>query len=183
MAAAAELFTERGFDNTTADEIAEAAKCSRSTLFRYFRTKEDILFGDDYSEIAAVRAALAALPPCDDPWQAAKDIALTRFLAFLSGETGPPRECIELWFSHPTLLSRYQDNNHRWEELLEEFFAAQRGVRPETDLLSQLQACAVVSAIRAAMRAYSVPGTDLRAATQEAFELLENGFARGRASR
>jgi AcrR family transcriptional regulator len=176
--AAVALFTERGFDATTADDIAEAAECSRSTLFRYFGTKEDILFGDVYAELAEVRAALAALPRCDDTWQAAKDVALTRFLAFLSGETGPPRECIELWFSHPALLGRYLHINHLWEELLAEFFAAQRGVSPDTDLQSQLRACASVSAVRSAMRAYSVPGTDLRAATQEAFEQLERGFAR-----
>ncbi len=34
----------------------------------------------------------------------------------------------------------------------------------------------MVSAVRAAMRAYSVPGTDLRTATHQAFALMESGF-------
>ncbi len=87
---------------------------------------------------AEVRAALASLPRCDDPWQAAKDVGLGRFVEFLSGEAGLPRECIDLWFSHPALLNRYLDINHRWERMLAEFFAAQRGVWPDTDLDSQV---------------------------------------------
>ncbi len=175
MAAAVELFTARGFEATTADDIAEAAECSRSTLFRYFGTKEDILFGDVHVLLAEVRAALASLPRCDDPWQAAKDVGLGRFVELLSGEAGLPRECIDLWFSHPALLNRYLDINHRWERMLAEFFAAQRA-RSRTPTWTARCARAMVSAVRSAMRAYLVPGTDLRAATQKAFALMERGF-------
>lgn len=178
VAAAVELFTARGFDATTADDIAAAADCSRSTLFRYFGTKEDILFGDVYVMLAQVREELAAAHPCADPWQTAKDVGVARFVEYFSGEAALPRACVRLWFTHPAPLSRYLDINHRWERVLAEFFAIERGVDPGTDLESQLRACAAVGAVRSVIMAYSVPGTDVRDAIAEAFALLESGFRR-----
>src|SRR4051812_10158633 len=39
--AALELFTRRGFENVTTDEVADAAGISRRTFFRYYGTKAD----------------------------------------------------------------------------------------------------------------------------------------------
>ena len=40
-----ELFLQRGFDDVTTTEVAEAAGVSPATLFNYFDTKEDLFFG------------------------------------------------------------------------------------------------------------------------------------------
>jgi AcrR family transcriptional regulator len=42
---ASHLFVERGFDGVTVTEIARAAELSEMTVFNYFPTKEDLVFG------------------------------------------------------------------------------------------------------------------------------------------
>ncbi|MEU0504469.1 helix-turn-helix domain-containing protein [Nocardia sp. NPDC005998] len=45
VGAALELFEERGYDNTTVIEIAERAGLTKSTFFRHFPDKREVLFG------------------------------------------------------------------------------------------------------------------------------------------
>ena len=45
VAAALDLFEERGYENTTVIEIAERAGLTKSTFFRHFPDKREVLFG------------------------------------------------------------------------------------------------------------------------------------------
>lgn len=57
---AALLFREQGYEETTVEQIAEAAEVSPSTYFRYFPTKESVVFDDDYD--AQIVAEFAEQP-------------------------------------------------------------------------------------------------------------------------
>ncbi|MDZ5079201.1 MULTISPECIES: TetR/AcrR family transcriptional regulator [Actinomycetes] len=65
--AAVELFEERGYDQTTVDDIARRAEVAPRTFFRYFPSKELTLFSDDVSERLAtlIARAPAHLSPLD----------------------------------------------------------------------------------------------------------------------
>src|SRR5918998_1535252 len=56
------LFAEHGFAGTTIDQIADAADVSRATVFGYFPTKEEIVFGEAAAAIDALAARLRERP-------------------------------------------------------------------------------------------------------------------------
>lgn len=53
-AAALELFESQGFDNTTIDEIVARAGVSKTTFFRHFRAKEEVIFPDHEGTLADI---------------------------------------------------------------------------------------------------------------------------------
>lgn len=56
--AAFALFDERGYEQTTIDDIAERAGLGRSTFFRHYRSKEDVIFPDHDRLLKLVRDRL-----------------------------------------------------------------------------------------------------------------------------
>ncbi len=61
--AAVELFSRQGFEQTTVEQIADAAQVSRATFFRRFRSKEDVIFADHELLLEEVVVMLAATRP------------------------------------------------------------------------------------------------------------------------
>lgn len=54
---------ERGFDAVSIDDIAAAADVSKTTFYRYFETKEDVVLGRSSDNLEILRASLAECPP------------------------------------------------------------------------------------------------------------------------
>ncbi|MFI9003097.1 TetR family transcriptional regulator [Streptomyces sp. NPDC053541] len=67
VAAAFELFLERGYEQTTIDDIVRTAGVGRRSFFRYFPSKEDVVFPDHEQSLADMTAFLAASADSDDP--------------------------------------------------------------------------------------------------------------------
>ena len=65
--AALELYTERGFDQTTVAEIAERAGLTERTFFRYFADKREVLFAGSNVLQETLVAALAETPESTPP--------------------------------------------------------------------------------------------------------------------
>lgn len=73
--AATQLFAAHGYPATTIDQIAAEADIAPRTFFRYFPTKEDVLFHDVDERIAQFQEMVAERPP-DEP----SAVALVRVL-------------------------------------------------------------------------------------------------------
>ncbi len=68
--AALDLFRERGYDQTTAAEIAAQAGVTERTFFRHFADKRDILFDGEERILNTLTAAIADAPAGCEPMQA-----------------------------------------------------------------------------------------------------------------
>jgi AcrR family transcriptional regulator len=62
VAAAFRLFLERGYEQTTVDDIVALAGVGRRSFFRYFPSKEDVVFPDHERCLTDMTAFLAAAP-------------------------------------------------------------------------------------------------------------------------
>ncbi len=65
--AALDLFTEQGYDATTAAQIAQRAGLTKTTLFRQFADKREILFQGQAASVATADAAVRGAPPQSHP--------------------------------------------------------------------------------------------------------------------
>ena len=59
---AIDMFTEAGFENTSVDDIADAAGIARRTLFRYYPSKNAICWGDFDAHLDEMRTLLSEIP-------------------------------------------------------------------------------------------------------------------------
>ena len=75
--AALELYRERGYEETTAAEIAAKAGVTERTFFRHFPDKREVLFNGDAAFIEVLTTAVRNAPEALGPWD-------TLFLAFNS---------------------------------------------------------------------------------------------------
>ena len=129
---AMDLFLRQGFDATTVDEIAATAGISRRSLFRYFASKEAIIF-DNLQDIGEQLAeALAKRPPEEDPWVA---LRRTYELVIAFNEDAPERTLGFYTMLEETaaLKARYYEQLMRWQELLVPEIATRLGRPPEND--------------------------------------------------
>lgn len=115
--AAMRLFLERGFDDTTMEQIAREVGISRRSLFRYFGTKEDIVLGNLVEAGMVVRDALEARPAGEPPWEALR--AALESLA-LDPEYSPERnlKMSKMLYGTPSLRAAHLEKQLRWRELL-----------------------------------------------------------------
>ncbi|MFF1925036.1 TetR/AcrR family transcriptional regulator [Streptomyces sp. NPDC058221] len=70
VVAALDLFAERGYENTTVIDIAERAGLTKSTFFRHFPDKREVLFGGGGAMSGLLDEGIAAAPGTATPLEA-----------------------------------------------------------------------------------------------------------------
>jgi AcrR family transcriptional regulator len=171
------LFVERGYDSVGMEEIAYASMCSRSTLNRYFGTKEDVLFPAVPEVVDGLRRALGGVASSGDRWALAREAVTAQLRQFFENFEPDLRVAImRLWFTESAPRRRYLEIAHEWEEILKAYFATGLPDNPSTHLRTQVLASAMVSALRAVLHAAIETGDDISKLADAAFGMLEAGL-------
>jgi AcrR family transcriptional regulator len=116
--AALDLFNERGFDAVSVTDIAERAEVGRTTFFRYFGDKQEVLFSDP-AEVTDVASAPAER--IGSSMAAALAAARRLVVSYIEGITADPeafRRHEELVGSHPELYARSLVKHRSYAEAL-----------------------------------------------------------------
>jgi AcrR family transcriptional regulator len=148
QADAMRLFAEKGYANTTIEEIADAAAISPRTFFRYFPTKEDVVLWDEYDPLAL--DMLAQRPDDEPPAETVR--ALIR--ETLGGLYRRDREQLlaraRLLSSEPELRARARDMQHSAGDELASAIAQVRG-KPFDELPLRVVVSALGATVMVAM--------------------------------
>src|SRR5215471_12546416 len=143
--AAFALFDERGYEQTTVDEIAERAGLSRATFFRLYRSKEDVIFPDHDRLIEQVRDRLRSSSHATA--LAAVSDAVRLVLLHYLDEGDLARRRYALTSTVPALRDREIVSVARYQRLFREFIAGWMADTAEpAPLRAELMAAAVVAA-------------------------------------
>jgi AcrR family transcriptional regulator len=151
--AAFDLFNERGYEQTTIDDIAERAGLGRATFFRHYRSKEDVIFPDHDRLLDRVRdrlrstghgAALAAA--CD-----AVRLVLLHYL----DEGDLARRRYLLTSTVPALRDREIVSVARYQRLFREYIA-ERMADGEPAVSGEPAASGVSAALQAELMAAAI---------------------------
>jgi TetR/AcrR family transcriptional regulator, regulator of mycofactocin system len=116
------LFTEQGFDETTVEQIAAAARVSRRTFFRYFDSKAAVLWHEFDHEVQALRTAFADIPDDIDLMEAIRQVVVA-VNHYRAADVPELRERMNLVGSVPALQASAAPHYDDWERAVSDFAA------------------------------------------------------------
>lgn len=170
------LFQENGFDETTMDEIAEAAGISRPTLFRYFPSKAGIVWHGSDRDARWLRDALKNASPARTPLDVLCDV-LPHLIRSDDTELGMLRTQVSIIMSVPTVQAQTSERMKEFIDIVAEFVADRTGLQP-TDLIPQVATRAAWEASWAALGMWAASDDDVPTLwLVKAFDALRVGFA------
>jgi AcrR family transcriptional regulator len=177
--AALDLFAARGYEATTVDQIAEAVGVGRRTFFRYFRSKEDVVFPDHGERLAEVvdslESADAAQPALEVVGRTAQ-LVLEMYLA----EPAVSLRRFELTRRVPPLRDKEIASIDRYQRVFARYLRDRYADDPAGDLRAAVAAAAVVAAHNQVLREWLRSGAtiDASARLRHALELVRDALDR-----
>ncbi len=175
-AAALRLFSSRGFERTTVEDIAAAVGVTRRTIFRYFASKNDIVWGDFDWVIGRLRDAFEKAGP-EVPLMEALRRAVLASNSYRPGQLPELRIRMTLITTVPALQAHSMLRYEAWRQAVAELSARRLGAGA-ADLGPQTLGHAALGASMAAFKRWvEDPGEDLGDCLEVAYRLLASGFA------
>lgn len=158
--AALRLFRDGGYDQTTVDAIAGDAGVSRATVFRYFSSKEELIFARYPGEIERLRYEIRGYGPSNE--HRALRAVLLGFAGRLEADADAFGAEVALMAAHPRLLGRALVTIHHLAGGLAQELATSRR-RDDMDIRARVMAHTAVTALQEAVCVWraTAPGTSL----------------------
>lgn len=152
------LFEERGYEQTTVDDIAERAGVGRTTFFRVFGAKEEVIFPDHDSILRAIADRLAGVgrqPPLAAVAESLR-LVLRHYLA--EGDLALSR--YRLTRTVPALRDREMTSTRQYQGVFYRFIHDRLGGGQDTALRAELMAAAMVTTHNHVLRGWLRGQTD-----------------------
>ncbi|MFH0518364.1 TetR family transcriptional regulator [Streptomyces sp. M41] len=177
VAAAFQLFLERGYEQTTVDDIVALAGVGRRSFFRYFPSKEDVVFPDHERCLADMTAFLAASGEEHEPVRRVCDAARLVLLMYAENPTFSVQR-YRLTKQVPGLRAYELSVVWRYERALAEYLRECFAGRRDGTLQADVIAAAVVAAHNNALRSWlrSDGQGDASAAVDHALGYVQSAF-------
>lgn len=160
LRAAVELFTTRGYERTTVDDIADAVDVSQRTFFRYYAGKEEAALALQELVVARFVAAVRERPAAEAPMEALKQAVLEGWQTL--NEVIEAVVPVELYLrmyrvieSTPVLLAAHLRRNMEIEEAMARVLAEREGLDVEADPRPRLAVAVFGGVMRVTERQWS----------------------------
>jgi AcrR family transcriptional regulator len=153
VAAAFRLFQERGYERTTVDDIVALAGVGRRSFFRYFPSKEDVVFPDHDRCLADMTAFLAESGTAYEPVARVCDAALL-VQRLYSENPAFSVQRYRLTKVVPVLRAYELSVVWRYERAFAGYLRERFAGRPDGSLRADVIAAAVVAAHNNALRTW-----------------------------
>src|SRR5262245_11731197 len=170
--AAIELFEQKGFDETTVEDIAAAADVSPRTFFRYFDSKLDVVMASKHPEDENLAELVIARPADEGPIEAVYQV-LREKLGEMVDESSPLMlRQYRVLLTLPNLRAVALDHFHEHKEQIAAALATQLGVDDDA-LQPNVIAAAIATAAWNIVDRWVADG----ARPERLVPLLDEGFA------
>jgi TetR/AcrR family transcriptional regulator, regulator of mycofactocin system len=174
---AIDLFSARGFDEVSVDDVAQAAGIARRTLFRYYPSKNAIPWGDFDAHLQHLRDLLDCVDP-QVPLGEALRAALLAFNTFDESETVRHRQRMRVILQTAELQAYSMTMYAGWREVIAGFVARRSGVKT-TDLMPQTVAWMMLGVALSAYEHWlDDESVSLPEALGDAFDVVRDGLDR-----
>ncbi|MFF5187568.1 TetR family transcriptional regulator [Streptomyces sp. NPDC000345] len=180
VAAAFRLFLERGYEQTTVDDIVALAGVGRRSFFRYFPSKEDVVFPDHERCLADMTAFLAASEEDAEPVRRVCDAARLVLLMYAENPSFSVQR-YRLTKQVPGLRAYELSVVWRYERALAAYLRGRFAGRSDGSLRADVIASAVVAAHNNALRSWlrSDGQGDATATVDHALAYVQSAFGAG----
>ena len=168
------LFLEKGFDNTTIEDIAEAVEISPSTFFNYFPSKEEVVFQDDLDPL--VLAAFDAQPSHIHPITRLRTAMRTVFTQITPEQDRLMRQRMELFTTTPELRAAMLSQFATLADQIADLLAPRVGKRPNDFAVHNIAGAVLGVLMMALITIGENPEADMHKVVDRAMAHLEAGL-------